>query len=310
MTPRWPSAPRSCSTSASCSTNARASWPRSSPPSTARSSPTPSAKCHAARKSSNSPAASRICSRAGSPRTPRPRSTSTRSANPSARSAIISPFNFPAMVPMWFFPIAIATGNTVVLKPSEKDPTASLWMANLWAEAGLPAGVFNVLQGDKTAVDELLDQPQDQVGVASSAPPRSPVRLRHRHRHRQTRPSPGRGQEPRGDPARRRPRPGRRRHGQRRLRLGRANAAWPSPPASRSAPSPTTWSPRSPNAPPHSRSATAPRTPTWARWSPRPTATRSPPTSTPAKPTAPRSSSTGAPSPPTAERTASGWAPP
>jgi malonate-semialdehyde dehydrogenase (acetylating) / methylmalonate-semialdehyde dehydrogenase len=69
---------------------------------------------------------------------------------------IISPFNFPAMVPMWFFPIAIAAGNTVVLKPSEKDPSASLWMAELWAEAGLPPGVFNVLQGDKTVVDELL----------------------------------------------------------------------------------------------------------------------------------------------------------
>jgi len=69
---------------------------------------------------------------------------------------IIGPFNFPAMVPMWFFPIAIATGNTVVLKPSEKDPSASLWLAELWAEAGLPPGVFNVLQGDKTAVDELL----------------------------------------------------------------------------------------------------------------------------------------------------------
>jgi len=69
---------------------------------------------------------------------------------------IVSPFNFPAMVPMWFFPIAIATGNTVVLKPSEKDPSASLWLAELWAEAGLPPGVFNVLQGDKTAVDELL----------------------------------------------------------------------------------------------------------------------------------------------------------
>ncbi|MBU9764492.1 CoA-acylating methylmalonate-semialdehyde dehydrogenase [Mycobacterium sp. TNTM28] len=70
--------------------------------------------------------------------------------------AVISPFNFPAMVPMWFFPIAIAAGNTVVLKPSEKDPSASLWMARLWAEAGLPDGVFNVLQGDKAAVDELL----------------------------------------------------------------------------------------------------------------------------------------------------------
>ncbi len=69
---------------------------------------------------------------------------------------IISPFNFPAMVPMWFFPIAIAAGNTAVLKPSEKDPSAALWIAELWAEAGLPAGVFNVLQGDKVAVDELL----------------------------------------------------------------------------------------------------------------------------------------------------------
>src|SRR6476619_4515728 len=75
---------------------------------------------------------------------------------PVGAVGIISPFNFPAMVPMWFFPIAIAAGNTVVLKPSEKDPSAPLWMAQLWAEAGLPPGVFNVLQGDKTAVDELL----------------------------------------------------------------------------------------------------------------------------------------------------------
>ncbi|WP_330256662.1 CoA-acylating methylmalonate-semialdehyde dehydrogenase [Nocardia sp. NBC_00565] len=73
--------------------------------------------------------------------------------------AIISPFNFPAMVPMWFFPLAIAAGNTVVLKPSEKDPSAALWIAQLWAEAGLPPGIFNVVQGDKTAVDELLTNP-------------------------------------------------------------------------------------------------------------------------------------------------------
>ncbi|MGB3354718.1 MAG: aldehyde dehydrogenase family protein, partial [Mycobacterium sp.] len=85
--------------------------------------------------------------------------------------AIISPFNFPAMVPMWFFPIAIATGNTVVLKPSEKDPTASLWIAKLWAEAGLPPGVFNVLHGDKTAVDELLTNPKVQsVSFVGSTP--------------------------------------------------------------------------------------------------------------------------------------------
>jgi malonate-semialdehyde dehydrogenase (acetylating) / methylmalonate-semialdehyde dehydrogenase len=73
---------------------------------------------------------------------------------------IISPFNFPAMVPMWFFPVAIAAGNTVVLKPSEKDPSAAIWMAELWKEAGLPDGVFNVLQGDKEAVDALLDHPE------------------------------------------------------------------------------------------------------------------------------------------------------
>jgi malonate-semialdehyde dehydrogenase (acetylating)/methylmalonate-semialdehyde dehydrogenase len=69
---------------------------------------------------------------------------------------IISPFNFPAMVPMWFFPIALAAGNTVVLKPSEKNPSAAMWMAEKLKQAGLPDGVFNVLQGDKVAVDELL----------------------------------------------------------------------------------------------------------------------------------------------------------
>src|SRR5690625_208181 len=73
---------------------------------------------------------------------------------------IISPFNFPAMVPMWFFPIAIAAGNTVVLKPSEKDPSAAVWLAELWQEAGLPDGVFTVLHGDKQAVDGLLQHPE------------------------------------------------------------------------------------------------------------------------------------------------------
>ena len=73
--------------------------------------------------------------------------------------AIISPFNFPAMVPMWFFPVAIACGNTVVVKPSEKDPSAVMFLAQLWKEAGLPDGVFNVLHGDKEAVDGLLTHP-------------------------------------------------------------------------------------------------------------------------------------------------------
>jgi malonate-semialdehyde dehydrogenase (acetylating) / methylmalonate-semialdehyde dehydrogenase len=75
---------------------------------------------------------------------------------PVGPAAIISPFNFPAMVPMWFFPVAIAAGNTVILKPSEKDPTAANWMAELWREAGLPDGAFNVVHGDKEAVDTLL----------------------------------------------------------------------------------------------------------------------------------------------------------
>ncbi|CAN5130255.1 CoA-acylating methylmalonate-semialdehyde dehydrogenase [soil metagenome] len=72
---------------------------------------------------------------------------------------IISPFNFPAMVPLWFFPIAIAAGNTVVLKPSEKDPSSAMWMASLFAEAGLPDGVLNVVHGDKVSVDALLEHP-------------------------------------------------------------------------------------------------------------------------------------------------------
>ena len=84
---------------------------------------------------------------------------------------IISPFNFPAMVPMWFFPIAIAAGNTVVLKPSEKNPSAALWMAEKLKEAGLPDGVFNVLQGDKVAVDELLTNSDVQaISFVGSTP--------------------------------------------------------------------------------------------------------------------------------------------
>ena len=69
----------------------------------------------------------------------------------------ITPFNFPAMVPMWMFPIAIACGNTFVLKPSEKDPSCSMKLAELFMEAGLPPGVFNVVNGDKEAVDAIIN---------------------------------------------------------------------------------------------------------------------------------------------------------
>jgi malonate-semialdehyde dehydrogenase (acetylating) / methylmalonate-semialdehyde dehydrogenase len=71
----------------------------------------------------------------------------------------ITPFNFPAMVPMWMFPLAIAAGNAFVLKPSERDPSVSLRLAELWAEAGLPDGVFTVVNGDREAVDRLLVHP-------------------------------------------------------------------------------------------------------------------------------------------------------
>jgi len=77
----------------------------------------------------------------------------------------ITPFNFPAMVPMWMFPVALACGNCFVLKPSERDPSASLLLADWLKEAGLPDGVFNVVQGDKEAVDALLHNP-DVAGIS------------------------------------------------------------------------------------------------------------------------------------------------
>ena len=83
----------------------------------------------------------------------------------------ITPFNFPVMVPLWMVASAIACGNTVVLKPSEKDPSASVFLAKLFLEAGLPAGVLNVVHGDKVAVDTILDSPQvDAVSFVGSTP--------------------------------------------------------------------------------------------------------------------------------------------
>jgi len=84
---------------------------------------------------------------------------------------IISPFNFPAMVPMWFFPVAVAAGNTVIIKPSEKDPSAIMLIAQMWKDAGLPDGVFNVVQGDKEAVDGLLEHPDvKSISFVGSTP--------------------------------------------------------------------------------------------------------------------------------------------
>ncbi|MSW66942.1 MAG: CoA-acylating methylmalonate-semialdehyde dehydrogenase [Actinobacteria bacterium] len=89
----------------------------------------------------------------------------------------ITPFNFPAMVPMWMFPIAIAAGNTFILKPSERDPSASLLLARLWQEAGLPDGVFNVVQGDAATVNAILDHP----GIAAVSFVGSTSIARHIH---------------------------------------------------------------------------------------------------------------------------------
>ncbi|HSK41565.1 MAG TPA: aldehyde dehydrogenase family protein, partial [Arenibaculum sp.] len=83
----------------------------------------------------------------------------------------ITPFNFPAMVPMWMFPVALACGNCFILKPSERDPSASLIMAELLKEAGLPDGVFSVVHGDKEAVDAILNHPDIQaVSFVGSTP--------------------------------------------------------------------------------------------------------------------------------------------
>src|SRR2546423_6513483 len=83
----------------------------------------------------------------------------------------ITPFNFPAMVPMWMYPIAIACGNTFVLKPSERDPSCANFCAQLLADAGLPPGVLNVVHGDKVCVDRLLEHPKvSAISFVGSTP--------------------------------------------------------------------------------------------------------------------------------------------
>ena len=122
---------------------------------------------------------------------------------------------------------------------SEKDPSTANWLAELWQEAGLPDGVFNVLHGDKVAVDALLESPAGEGHLVRRVDPDRAVRLLHRHRARQAGAGPGRGEEPHAGAAGRRSRPGRGRRGQRRLRVAPASGAWPSPRCSRWTPSPT-----------------------------------------------------------------------
>ena len=133
----------------------------------------------------------------------------------------ITPFNFPAMIPLWKCGPALAAGNAFILKPSERDPSVPLRIAELFLEAGLPAGVLNVVNGDKEAVDALLHRRPRQGGRLRRLHPDRAVHLRDRGGQRQACAVLRRRQEPHDRHAGRRPRPGRRRPHRRRLRLGR-----------------------------------------------------------------------------------------
>ena len=133
----------------------------------------------------------------------------------------ITPFNFPAMVPMWMFPIAIACGNTFVLKPSERDPTLSLRLGELLQEAGLPDGVFNVVHGDKEAVDALLAHPAVRAVSFVGSTPIAKYIYETGARERQARAGARRCEEPRGGHARCGPRLRNRSDHRRGLRISR-----------------------------------------------------------------------------------------
>ena len=109
----------------------------------------------------------------------------------------ITPFNFPAMVPMWMYPMALICGNTFVLKPSERDPSAPMFIAELLQKAGLPDGVFNVVNGDKEAVDTLLHDPRVQAVSFVGSTPIAEYIYSTGTRQRQAGAGPGRRQEPR-----------------------------------------------------------------------------------------------------------------
>ena len=133
----------------------------------------------------------------------------------------ITPFNFPAMIPLWKIAPAIACGNAFILKPSERDPGVPMRIAELFIEAGLPAGILNVVNGDKEAVDAILDDPDIKaIGFVGSTPIAQYIYSRGT-RERQARAVLRRRQEPHDHHARRRHGPDRRRADRRRLRLGR-----------------------------------------------------------------------------------------
>ena len=144
----------------------------------------------------------------------------------------ITPFNFPAMIPLWKAGPALACGNAFILKPSERDPSVPVRLAELFLEAGLPPGVFQVVHGDKEAVDAIIEHPEIQaIGFVGSSDIAQYIYSR-RGGARQARPVLRRREEPHDRDARRRPRQGGRRADRRGLRQRRVSAAWPS--ASRS----------------------------------------------------------------------------
>ena len=188
--------------------------------------------------------------------------------------AVISPFNFPAMVPLWFVPVAIACGNAVVIKPSEKDPSAVNAVAALWKEAGLPDGVLSVVHGDKEAVDALLTHPEVKAVSFVGSTPIAKYVYETGTAHGKRVQALGGAKNHMLVPAGRRPRPRGGRRRQRRLRFGRRALHGHLGPARRRhhrrRPRAEDPGPRRQAASP----ATAPAAATWARSSPRSTATR------------------------------------
>ena len=188
----------------------------------------------------------------------------------------ITPFNFPCMVPMWMFPVALACGNCFILKPSERDPSAPLFIAELLNQAGVPAGVFNVVNGDKEAVDALLTNPDVKAVSFVGSTPIARYIYATGTAQRKAGAGARRREEPRGHHAGRRHRQGGRRADGRGLRLGRralhgdlgggAGRRGDREPADREARA------EDRGAEDRARRATAPRR--WARSSPRSTSRR------------------------------------
>ena len=308
-TPRWPSAPRCCSSSASCSTTARRTSPRSSPPSTARSSSDALGEVTRGLEVAEFACGIPHLLKGGFTENASTKVDVYSIRQPLGVVARDLPVQLPGHGADVVLPDRHRRGNTVVIKPSEKDPSAVIAVAELWTEAGLPDGVFNVVNGDKEAVDALLTHPDIKARLVRRLHPDRSVRLRDRHRARQAGPGPRRRQEPHARAARRRPRPRRRRGRQRRASVPRASGAWRSRRWSRSSPSPTSSSRRSRTGWASCAPVTAPRAATWARSSPRPTATRWPATSTRACSRARPWSSTAATASSTVARTATCSAP-